>query len=181
MSLYDVTGQKDYWVDPKDAQGYDVVTGAKRVVGSRRFDKDCDIVDVALEELVSNGVAANRLIFTKAGILVGHKSVLPHVDVNHVWITAELAYPTHLLTGRAYDQAVELQLKFVGGLLRWRISIRGEKYWLVYRRPTGTYNKYTGKEITVSEYWIYPGYQPPMQHIKHTINDLMQRFSRDRV
>jgi hypothetical protein len=176
MYLFDVT-HKDYWVNPKDAESYDILQKAKTEVGARRFGKDCDILDVALDDLVSNGTMAGKLIFTKAGFLVGHKSAVPHVDVNHIWDTAEMTFSTHMLTGRNLDQANELQLKFVGGLVRWRISLRTEKYWLVYRRDSGTFNKYTGKEITISEYWISPGYQPPMEHIRYTIKDLKKHFN----
>jgi hypothetical protein len=177
MPLYDVTN-KEQLVHPHDAASYDILVKARSVVGQRRFDKDIDIIDQALDELVERCSAENKLVFTKAGFLVGHSSALPHVDVEHVWKTAELAYPTHLLTGRSYDYAAELQLKLIGGLVRWRISLRPEQHWLVYRRPAGTFNKYTGKEITISEYWICTDYIPVTKIKKRaTISDLVTKFN----
>ena len=162
MPLFDVTN-KDSLVKPKNAENYDVLQEAKRAAGTIRFNKDCRIIDEALDELILDAALGDKLVFTKAGFLVGHKSCVPHVDVNHVWFTAEMAYPTNLLkSGRALDQANELQLKFVGGLVRWRISLQDD-IWLVYREPSGTYNKYTGNEITISKYWIDNDYVFPVE------------------
>jgi hypothetical protein len=173
MPLYDVTN-KDMWVNPRDASNYDVLQKALRELGGISFNKDCEIVRSALDDLVATGLANNKFIFTKAGFLVGHQSILPHVSVNHIWEDAEIVFSTHLLKGRALDQAGELQLKFVGGLVRMCIAERNET-WLVYRRPSGMYNKYTGKEITISEYWVNDNYVFEGKQ-KHTVSDLAQKF-----
>lgn len=175
MPLYDVT-HKDVLVKPKDAENYDVLQGALRSLDSRRFAKDIRIIDEALQKAVDEANAKNKLVFTKAGILVGHRSITPTVDTNHIWESSEIAYPSIKRGGHIDEHAGELQLKFVGGLVRWRISILPDM-WLAYRRESGKYNKFTGKEIRVSEYWVNNDYVPPMRHIKHTVDDLMRKFN----
>ena len=157
MPLYDVTN-KDVLVNPIDAENYDVIQKAIRNLDARRFMKDVRILDQALQDSVDTATGQNKLVFTKAGILVGHKSVAPHTDVGHLWASAELAYPSLLANGRVDEHAAELHLKFMGGLVRWRISLRPET-WLAYRRDSGTFNKFTGKEIKISEYWVNQAYQ----------------------
>jgi hypothetical protein len=175
--LVDITNRPTI-VKPKDSGSYEVLTKALSVLGSIRFDKDCRIIDSALDELVASGVALNKFVFTKAGFLVGHQAATPHRDVEHIWTSAEMVFPTHLLTGRALDHANELQLKFVGGLVRFRISLRDET-WLVFRRESGMYNKYTGKEITISEYWINEAFVMPEKQkaTSFAISDLQRKFN----
>jgi hypothetical protein len=164
MPLYDVT-HKDSLVKPKNSESYEILQVASKSAGIVRFNKDCDIIDTSLRDLIDRATPENKLVFTKAGFLVGHKSVLKHVDVGHIWKTAEMAYPTNLSQGRALDLANEMQLKFVGGLVRWRISLQ-PAIWLTFRRDSGTFNKYTGKEIKISEYWIKKDYVFPEQKKK---------------
>lgn len=154
MSLHDITYGRPRKVNPKDAENYDVLQKAKREVGSLRFAKDARIADSAIDDVIAEAKAGNKLVFVKAGIVFGHSSTICNVkDYNHIWDTAEISYPTVGLTGRQLDLVSEYQLRFVGGLLRWRISLQPDT-WLVYRRDSGTYNKYTGEEIKISEYWI---------------------------
>ena len=157
MPLYDVTGRPDMLVEPQDAASYELLTYAKKEIGNLRFDKDCRIIDAELKRIVSEGKAKNKLVFTKAGFITGHSSKAPHVDVQHVWDSAEMAFPTKMTLNRYNENAGENQLKFIGGLVRWRISLLDDT-WLVYRQPSGTFNKFTGKEITISEYWINDDY-----------------------
>jgi hypothetical protein len=179
MPLYDVTHKKDVLVKPKDSENYDVLQAALRNLDTRRFAKDVRIVDEALQQSVDRANAQNKLVFTKTGILVGHHSVTPTADTNHIWDSAEIAYPLkHLNPGsNAAALAGELQLKFVGGLVRWRISVLPD-VWLVYRRESGSTNRFTGKEILVSEYWVNNNY--PMVPLKHIVGNLMTKLSHAR-
>jgi hypothetical protein len=175
MPLYDVTHvNKEVLVKPADAENYDVLQGALRVLDARRFAKDIRIIDEALQQAIQHANSKNKLVFTKTGILVGYKSVTPTADTNHIWESALLAYPGN------DEHANELQLRFVGGMVRWRIAVLPEM-WLVYRRESGKINKFTDKEIRVSEYWINEEFVPRMTHVKHVVGDLMAKFNGARV
>jgi hypothetical protein len=176
--LYDVTIPfRPTLVKPKDAASYDLLCKARKNIGEIRFQKDCRIIDAALEKLVVEGQAKNKLIFTKAGFLVGHQSQAPHVEVQHVWDSAEFAFPSQMTLNRTDELAAECQLKFVGGLVRWRISMLDDT-WLVYRRESGKFNKFTGKEITVSEYWIDNNFvfTPPPKKRGFGMDELKGKF-----
>jgi len=179
MPLYDVT-TRDYLVDPEDAENYDVLQHAMSVINTQRFAKDVRIIDQALQASVKAANKNNKLVFTKAGILVGHASVTPHADVNHVWESAEIAYPTLLpgMKSKDREHAGEMQLKFIGGMTRWRISVRPET-WLAYRRDSGKFNQFTGKEIKVSEYWVNEDYvfTPAPKRSGFTTDDLKAKFN----
>lgn len=177
MPLYDVTGSIDKLVDPVDAENYEVLQTAASILDARRLMKDIRILDTAIQLAITTATANNKLVFTKAGILVGHSSVTPTKDTNHIWESAELAYS---YTGRKKNDAAlatELQLKWVGGMVRWRISMLPQT-WLVYRRDSGNVNEFTGKDIKVSEYWINDSYVPKMPPKKrgHTISDLVSKW-----
>ena len=172
MPLYDIT-KKPAFVDPKDAEQYDVLVRAAKTLNVSRFMKDIRIIDQALQNSIRTAEDANRLAFTKAGFLVGHQSVTPHADVLHIWESAEIAYPSQLPNHRTNEQAWEFQLKFVGGLVRWRISVLPDM-WLVYRRESGKYNKTTGKEIRISEYWINNDF---VFQKKATLTDLIAKYN----
>lgn len=175
MPLYDVTN-KEVLVKPCDAENYDVLQKAVRELDSRRFMKDVRIIDTAIQAAIDEATAKNRLVFTKAGILVGHHSLTPHAEVNHIWESAEIAYPSLLPNGRNDALAGEYQLKFVGGLVRWRISVLAD-IWLVYRRESGKYNQFTGKEIRVSEYWVNNDYECRSRFKSHNLMDLVHKFN----
>jgi len=180
MPLYDVT-HKDVLVKPSDASNYDLLVKAREMIGTLRFNKDIQIFDSAIDKVVSQATDKNKLIFTKAGFIVGHQStVLVVKDQRHVWDSADLAFPCHLDGNRIDEHAAETQLKFVGGMMRWRISLRDET-WLVYRRPSGTYNKLTGKEITVSEYWVCENYERPAKKCGFSTHELTKRFNDSRI
>lgn len=170
--LIDIT-HKPTKVRPQDAESYELLQKAKKQLGSIRFSKDCRIIDAELDRIVQLGQANNKLVFTKAGFIAGHSSSAPHKDVQHIWDSAEISFPSTLTLNRIDEVAAEAQLKFIGGLVRWRISLRDET-WLVYRQPSGKYNRNTGKEITISEYWINDNFvfSPP----KPTIDDLARKF-----
>jgi hypothetical protein len=181
MPLYDIT-TRPMLVQPPDAANYDLLQRARKDLGEIRFKKDCRIIDEALDRIIREGQAKNKLVFTKAGFLVGHSTKTPHVDVQHVWDSAELAYPCRLLLNRIDEVAGEMQLKFVGGLVRWRISMLPDT-WLVYRQPTDRFNTFTGKEITVSEYWINNDFvfQTPPKRKNFSMMDLKSKFEQVRA
>jgi hypothetical protein len=179
MPLYDVTGAVDRLVDPEDAENYDVLQVAATRLDARSLMKDIRIIDTALQQAIKSATAKNKLVFTKTGILVGHSSITPTKDTNHIWQSAEVAYSSSGCR-RKDDEALanELQLKWVGGMVRWRISVLPQM-WLVYRRDSGRDNQFTGKEIKVSEYWISENYIPKMPPKKrgNTIGDLSSKWN----
>lgn len=186
MPLFDVTNPIQQLVNPTEAEAYEVLAKAHTIprVSGPRFDKDIRTIDTAIKETKAKATKNNRLVFTKAGILVGHTSAVPHADVNHVWETAEMVYPSQLPNKRIDLHAAEMQLKFIGGLVRWRISLLPDT-WLVYRRDSDKYNQFTGKLIRVSEYWIDDSFVPRMapprpkrSSGKATIADLKAKFGR---
>lgn len=152
MPLYDVTNGVVY-VKPQDAESYELLVRARTDLGAIRFSKDCRIIDIELQKAIDIGQAKNKLVFTRAGFITGHSSTAPHKDVQHIWDSAEMVYPCQMTLNRTNQVAAETQLKFIGGLVRWRISLLDD-IWLAYRRPSGKFNQHTGKEITISEYWI---------------------------
>lgn len=165
-------------VKPQDAESYELLVKAKKELGTLRFGKDCRTIDAELERLITVGAATNKLVFTKTGFITGHQSVAPHKDVQHIWDSAEMVFPCRMTLNRIDEAAAEAQLKMVGGLVRWRISLLDDT-WLVYRRPSGKYNKFTGKEITISEYWINNNfiYTPPAKKRGFGVNDLRDKWN----
>lgn len=180
MPLIDVTIPfKPTLVIPKDAENYDVLQAAMRELKAQRMLRDIKTIDDGVQDAITKANANNRLVFTKTGILLGYGSDVPHRLVNHVWESADLVFPSHLPGNRTDQHAEELQLKFCGGLLRWRISLQSD-IWLVYRRDTGKYNQFTGKEIKVSEYWVDNNFvfTPPPKKRGFTINELQSQWGR---
>lgn len=170
--LFDITNPfRAAIVIPTEAEHYDVLVAARRVLDKRRFDKDVRIVQAALSHL--QPAKKSKLVFTKAGFMFGRSSPEPLRDVDHVWESAELAF------GPGSDSvAGELHLKFVGGLVRWQISLLSDT-WLVYRRETGARNPHTDKIIRVSEYWIDNNFvSHPVFAKKPTFSDLANKFQR---
>jgi hypothetical protein len=178
--LYDVTN-KDVRVKPIDAESYELLIKAKTSLGTVRFRKDCSIIDVELARVIAEGEAKNKLVFTKAGFITGHQAIGPKKDIQHIWDSAEIAYPSKLTLNRIDALAGEMQLKFIGGLVRWRISLLNDDTWLVYRQPSGKYNQFTGKEITISMYWIDNSYVPPAKTRGFTMSDLSNKMSSARL
>ena len=179
MPLFDVTHGIPKLVKPENAESYEILGTAARVLLKLRFEKDQRIVDQALQKTVEVAQKNDKLVFMKTGILAGHKSLTPHADVIHLWASAEEVYPSrHLRIGSNDElQAQEMQKKFIGGMVRWRTSLRPET-WLVYRRETDSRNKFTDKIIRVSEYWINEDFvYQELTHIKHTVDGLMEHIN----
>lgn len=149
FGLYDVTNPKINKVNPEDAANYDVIQSVRRKTHPRTWDKMVDTVDNGIEWSIQRGVTRNNpLVWTKGAALFGHNSPLPHKDVEHLWSN----------TVAAVGDGKEC-LQAIGGLLRWRMSLRKE-LWLVYRQETGNIDPDTGKKITASEYWIDENFDP---------------------
>lgn len=179
MPLYDVTHPKHTLVRPKDAEAYEKIQRAKHILSAKAFYRCADIMDEAIEKAVRIATQANRLAFTKAGILVGRNPVADEADAKYIWLCAEEVYNSDGKTQRDRNHAAEMQLKLVGGFTRWRISLRGERYWLTYKTDTDTYNPNTGELITVSNYFVNDKYVPPMPPPKRKgfgVNDLRAKF-----
>lgn len=162
MPLYDVSTPKHAIVNPKDAEAYEKIQRMKHILSKKSFDRCVDIIDEAIEKSVNIANKNNRMIFTKAGILVGRNPVADDADANYIWNCAEETYNSDGKTQRDRLLAGEMQLKLVGGLTRWRISKRDELYWLTFKTDHGTFNALTGKPITVSNYFVNEDFVPPM-------------------
>jgi hypothetical protein len=127
----------------------------------RTYDKMCRTIDTELASL--QPTANSKMIWTKAGALVGHSSAAPHRDLNHLW---ESAIPI-------FGENKTL-LKFIGTLVMWRISLR-EDIWLVYREDSGKVDEDTGERIRICTYWIDNDYVNPNR--KPTAADLLEKFN----
>jgi hypothetical protein len=140
MPLIDVTTAKNSKVKSRDAENYDVIQAVKRKSHTATWDKIVRTIDSGIEYAMDTG--NGRLVWSKSAALFGHSSPLPKRDVDHLW--------EHIISAVGDDKECK---QAVGGLLRWRISLRGET-WLVFRKDSGEIDPVTGKQITISEYWI---------------------------
>lgn len=149
MPLYDVTFTNPRLVNPIDAENYDVIQAVKRKRQANTWSRMVQTVDEAIDWAEQTG--AHRLIWTRSAALFGHGSLQPKARVDHLW--------DNVIAAVGGDVTC---LKAVGGLLRWRISLRTDT-WLVYRKDTDEKDPTTGKLITVSEYWINNNFSPPQK------------------
>ena len=163
--LTDVTyTPRETFVKPSDIENYDVIQKAMGSLNARSFAKCERILDKGIQEAVNLATDKDRLIFTKLGMIVGDTCLTPHAHREYLWSCALKVFPGD------DELANELRLKFLGGLMRWRVSLRGEQ-WLVYRRKTGNFNHHTGKEIRVSEYWV-------RKEAHYSVQDLASKYTR---
>jgi len=128
----------------------------------RTYDKMCRTIDTELEN--QQPTSKSKLVWTKAGALIGHSSVAPHRDLTHLW---DNAIP---LFGEG-----KTLLKFIGTLVMWRIALRAET-WLVYREETDKVDEDTGRKIKICTYWIDNKYVNPNK--KPTAADLLTKFNK---
>lgn len=151
MPLYDVTNANEVLVRPSDAESYEVLQAVKRKTLKVTFDKITRTVDQAVDSVKPTN--KSKLIWTRSAALFGHGSMQPKANVDHVW--------DNVIAAVGDDKQC---LRAVGGLLRWRISLRDET-WLVYRRKdvNGRLDPDTGKVISISEYWIDENYKQARQ------------------
>lgn len=159
MPLYDVTTGHSV-VPPRKAEQYVALVKLRQELPESTFNRLVRTVDEAIASCKPS--ANSKLVWTRSAALFGHGSTQPLKHVEHLWANVEKVVGPGKLT-----------LKAVGGLLRWRISLRSDT-WLGYRRDSDQLDPSTGKLITISEYWINNDYIPP-GHAKPTasqINDL---------
>jgi len=147
MPLYDVT-HKDVRVNPDDAENYELIVNLKKKLKHpNQFKALVRIVDEAIDSV--KPTKSTALVWTRTGALFGHSSTRPMKDITYLWDTVID------ITGEG-----KVLLLTIGALMRWRTSIRPEKHWLVYRQDKGGIDPDTGKNITISEYWINKSYTP---------------------
>lgn len=160
MPLYDVTN-REVEVSSDDASSYEVIEALRRHLPKSTFDRLVKTVDEMIDQLRPS--EKSKFVWTRMAAILGRGSLGPKKHIDHLW--------DKVISVVGEDR---LSLMAVGGLLRWRISLRQEM-WLVYRRDSDEQDKETGKLITVSEYWINPKYVPekkPKQTIVQSIENL---------
>ena len=150
MNLYDVTGAKDRGIDPQDLADSDYIRQMQAKLHPATFKKIVRRADAMLDRMVA--ASFGKLAWTKTGVLFGHKSQEPKKHVDETW--------DELIEVFGEDKTL---LKAVGTLLMWRISVRTEPSWLLYRQDSGNVDPDTGKTIYVCTYWIDASYQPPVR------------------
>jgi hypothetical protein len=129
------------------------------------------IVNFPINYAVKNSLR-KKLVFTKAGFLIGHQSIAPHKDVNYFWEKISMATISKS-SSVFWDKMEERQvLRTVGAFVIWVMSKRPED-WTVDFQDNGKYDFVTGKEIKVATYWIVP---PPKLA---TVLDLQSKYNID--
>jgi hypothetical protein len=128
----------------------------------RTYAKMCRTIDTELDN--QQPTAKSKLVWTKAGALIGHSSVAPYCDQTHLWDSASPLFGD----GKTL-------LKFIGTLVMWRIALRKET-WLVYREETDKVDEDTGRKIKICTYWIDNKYVNPNK--KPTAADLLTKFNK---
>lgn len=144
MPLYDITN-KPVKVEPADAENYIALVKLRSSLHTNTFERLVKTVDEAIESCQPS--QSSSLVWTRSAALFGHGSQQPHKWVKHLWDNVESVVGPGKLT-----------LKAVGGLLRWRISLRKDT-WLVFRRDSDTIDPETDRLVTISEYWINNSFQ----------------------
>ena len=162
MSLYEVGNGKESEILAADLEKSLTTNYNVGRLDTRTYDKMCRTIDTELDK--HQPTAKSKLVWTKAGALVGHNSVAPHRDLNHIWDNAVPVFGEN-----------KILLKFIGTLVMWRISLR-EDIWLVYREDSGKVDEDTGKRIQICTYWIDNNYVNPNK--KPTAVDLLAKFNK---
>lgn len=146
--LFDVTYGEPKLVTPESIKGSKYYKALERKSNPKTFSKVLGTIETAVEDLVSKG--SSKLVWTKTGALLGHRSQAPHRDVNHLWESVEAVMgdgKTLLMT--------------VGVLVLHAIASRNETHWLVYRSDSDIVDRDTGKTIKIANYWIDSNFQLP--------------------
>jgi hypothetical protein len=146
MPLYDITN-KPTLVKPEDAESYEVIKVVLKNTYAQSWDRIIKTVDDAISGVKPS--ESSQLVWTRSAALFGHNSLQPKKHIDHIW--------DHVIAAVGDDKNC---LKAVGGLLRWRISLRPEM-WLTVRQETGGLDPDTGKQITASSYWVNEDFVPP--------------------
>lgn len=139
MPVYDYASGRKH--EPIDCEKFEYLDAIKRKMNPRTFKKMIDTVDTALNNLKPSDTSG--LVWTKCAALVGYSSQEPTASTNHLW-------------KKAWEHANEDKRTcnmFVGGLIRWRISLRSE-HWISFPQITDKIDPHTGKYIKSATYWI---------------------------
>ena len=163
MSAYNVTYGTDELLNPGEIEDSDYVQSLKRHHPSVTFDKLIRLIDTAITSIKPS--ESSNLVYTQAGILFGHDSVMPKKDYDYLWekVTDVFGH-------------TEQTLKSIGTLLRWRISLRPET-WLLWVKESDRIDDKTGKKIKISCYWIDENFTPKPKKKQATLQDLADHFN----
>jgi hypothetical protein len=146
MKLYDVT-HKPRWVDPAKAENFEGLVKCREVLPKQTWEKMIRTVDHAIDKALNT---TGKVVWTRAAALFGRGSKQPHADVDHLWSSLE----------KAVGDGVPI-LKTLGALLRWRISVRDEEYWLAYTTETEKWDDVEQRYVAYTEYFISDKFVPP--------------------
>lgn len=160
---FDVTYDKDREILEEDLLESVYLKRVHQKMDSRTLAKHKKNLDAMLDRQV---MKKNKLVWTKAGVHLGDSSKEPHDQVESFW--ADMT--------TIFGQTKEL-LKAVGTFYMWRISIRAEEHWLMYRQDLGKVDPDTGKAILVCEYWVNENYIPERPA---SVLDLISKFNKQK-
>jgi hypothetical protein len=172
MPLYDPMRRRDLI---KDTETQDYEPLARNTVATVSFNKCIRTVDMAIDCLVAEGVTATRRVtWARVASLLGDSTThLLAADKNHLWKTFMGVY--------ANEKDPDLRKKYInqsmGGMFRWRISLRSE-LWLTAKHDSTKYDPLTGELITFAVYWIQDNYVPHA-HVarpRASISDLANKW-----
>lgn len=151
-------------IDPSEVEKWDILQKAVRVLHPATWAKIIRTVDSAIISLKPS--LKSKLVWTKSGAIFGHKSSQPLEAIDHVWEHSK----------KMFGPTAKENLLFVGSLLYWRISLRGDQ-WFSYPNEKGTTDPLTGREITERGYWINNHFAVPIKK-QPTVSDLVAKFSK---
>lgn len=174
MGLQEVDGTR---LHASKLEAGDHIAKLREGLHSKTFDKICETIDEAIEDVVSK--TGSRLVWLNTGSLVGDRANLPHASHQHLWDAVYKLFP-----GNDDPVAVKHRRITVGALIKWRVARRSED-WLVHYGETNKTDIVTGDLIKVSEYWIKPAsvvLDPPKPKPSRspgtTVDDLMKKWSK---
>jgi len=167
MALYDL----DYGaklVKTSDSENYDLLQIGKGRLDPRTFEKMVRTID---ESIANNKPSeSSKLTWANCASLIGYNSKEPTNNTNHLWDYASKTF-------RGHQKSTNM---FVGGLVRWRISILKDT-WLCMRDIKDEIDIDTGKNIKVATYWINNEFVPKnnkREEEKFSFQDLARKFNR---
>lgn len=154
-------------VIPRNAESYELIQLAKSRLQQKTIDKMIRTIDLALDNCVPS--ESSKLTWTSCAALIGYSSKEPTASTDHLWRFAAESFMSHTKTTNM----------FVGGLVRWRISLR-EETWLCARDERNELDIDTGKPIKIATYWINDKFKAPESVAveKFTMADLASKFNK---
>ena len=109
-------------------------------------------------------LATSRITWTRAGIMWGHSSARPHIDVEALWESILS------IVGGGKEAPIML-----GCLFRHAMAQRPEKYWLCYTEQTNKVDPITLRPISTTSYWLDKTFVP--RAFKHaSVADLREKL-----